>query len=401
MSPISLSDLAYTLETVIDDTFGGKAVWVVAETSDIKNYPDRGYCFLTLVEREAGAKTGRETKAKLDAAIWRKSYAIIADFEAATGVAFARNIQLLLLVSVSFNAVYGLRLEILRIDPSYTLGNLEKERQAVLDQLTAENPDLIWREDDAYVTVNQLLPRPAVMQRLALIAAPGSDGWRDFRHELSHNPFGYQFFVDEYLTQVQGQGAERAIVSQLLKIQVSEQPYDAVIIVRGGGSQLDFGSFDSYLMGQAVAGFPVPILAGIGHERNVSLTDLLCHQSVKTPTKAAAFLIEHNRQFEESCLNLRERLSTAARETLGMAREELDRETERFRFVMQTYFRNRHTDLAEVSVTVRHLDPVNVLRRGYVLLSRNNQILTRAAQLQPGDILQAQLSDGSVDLTVN
>ncbi|GAB4023127.1 exodeoxyribonuclease VII large subunit [Spirosoma koreense] len=396
-SPIRLSDLAFSLEAVLDEAFGQKAVWVVAETSDIKNYPDRGYCFLTLVEREAG----RETIAKLEACIWRRNYHTIRDFEQETGVAFARNIQLLLLVSVSFSPVYGLRLEILKIDPSYTLGNLERERQAILDSLVQNRPDLVWLEAGQYITANQLLPRPAVMQRLALIAAPNSDGWRDFRHELAQNPFGYDFVVDEFLTQVQGQGAERAICGQLARIRTSGIAYDAVAIVRGGGSQLDFGSFDTYLMGETVAGFEIPILAGIGHERNISITDMMCHQSVKTPTKAAAFLIEQNRQFEESCLLLRDRLAVVAREAMQTAREDLDRETERLRFVSQTYLRDRHTDLTEKMVTLRHLDPANVLRRGYALLLRNGRILTQATGIQPGETLQVQMQDSSIDVVVS
>ncbi|AUD01929.1 exodeoxyribonuclease VII large subunit [Spirosoma pollinicola] len=397
MSPLRLSDLAFTLDAVIDEAFGQKAVWVVAETSDIKNYPDRGYCFLTLVERDAN---GRDTLAKLDACIWRKNYHAIGDFERATGVAFARNIQLLLLVSVSFSPVYGLRLEILKIDPSYTLGNLERERQTVLDTLVKNHPDLVWLEDGQYITANQLLPRPAVIQRVALITAPNSDGWRDFRHELTQNPFGYDFVVDEYLTQVQGQGAERAICGQLERIRTSSVGYDAVVIVRGGGSQLDFGSFDSYLMGEAVAGFGIPILAGIGHERNVSITDLLCHESVKTPTKAAGFLIEHNRKFEETCLQLRDRLRVVTRDALQTAREELDRETERLRFVSQTYFRECHTNLTEKAVTLRHLDPSNVLRRGYALLLRNGRILTQASSVQPDEMLEVQMRDGTIPIKV-
>lgn len=397
MSPIRLSDLAFTLEAVLDEAFGQKAMWVVAETSDIKNYPDRGYCFLTLVERDSAS---RETVAKLEACIWRRNYHTIGDFERETGVAFARNIQLLLLVSVAFNPVYGLRLEILKIDPSYTLGNLERERQAVLDSLVKNHPDLVWLEARHYITANQLLPRPAVIQRIALIAAPNSDGWRDFRHELAQNMLGYDFVVDEYLTQVQGQGAERAICGQLERIRLSGVPYDAVVMVRGGGSQLDFGSFDTYLMGHTVAGFEIPILAGIGHERNVSITDLLCHQSVKTPTKAAAFLIEHNRQFEESCLQLRERLRLLVQDAMLSARENLDREIERLRFVSQTYFRERHTDLTEKAVTLRHLDPSNVLRRGYALLLRNGRIITQASHIQPAETLQVQMYDGTRTINV-
>ncbi len=397
MTPISLSDLAYSLESLIEQSVGQRALWVVAETSDIKNYPDRQYCFLTLVERE-GRSGRQETVAKLEAVIWRKNYATIREFEAETGVAFARNIQLLMLVSVGFNPVYGLRLEILKIDPSYTLGNLERERQQTLDELVRDHPDLVWVENGNYITANQLLPRPVVWQHIALIAAPNSDGWRDFRHELTNNVHGYDFRVDEYLSQVQGQGADRAIAAQLTRIAESGIDYDAVVLVRGGGSQLDFGAFDTYLMGLAVAGFNRPVLAGIGHERNVSITDLLCHQSVKTPTKAAAFLIEHNRAFEEDCLRLASRLLTISRLTLQTARDLVEAESERFRFVLHNYFRDRHTDLTQKTLTVRHLDPANVLRRGYALLLQNNRIITHTDQIQPDLPLTVQLADGEIQL---
>ncbi len=395
MNAIRLSDLAFTIEAVLDQAFGRQPVWVVAETLDVKNYPDRGYCFLTLVERE-----GSENLAKLEACIWRRNHHTIRDFEEATGTAFGRNVKLLLQVSVSFSPTYGLRLEILKIDPSYTLGNLERERQTVLDTLVRDHPDLVWLEGGQYITANQLLPRPAVMQRIALITAPNSDGWRDFRHELAQNPFGYAFVVDEFLSQVQGKGAEQAICGQLETIRRSNVPYDAVVLVRGGGSQLDFGSFDSFLMGHAVAGFPIPILAGIGHERNVSITDLLCYQSVKTPTKAAAFLVEHNRQFEESCLRLRDRLGEAARNALQTAREQLDISTDRLRFVSQNFLRDRHTELTEKAVTIRHLDPVNILRRGYALLLRNDRIVTKAKSVHLNENLQVQLHDGTITTKV-
>ena len=395
MNAIRLSDLAFTIEAVLDEAFGRQPLWVVAETSDVKNYPDRGYCFLTLIERE-----GSETMAKLEGCIWRRNHHTIRDFEEATGVAFGRNVKLLLQVAVSFSPTYGLRLEILKIDPSYTLGNLERERQTVLDTLVREHPDLVWLEAGQYITANQLLPRPAVMQRIALITAPNSDGWRDFRHELAQNPFGYDFVVNEFLSQVQGKGAEQAICGQLEAIRKSNVPYDAVVLVRGGGSQLDFGSFDSFMMGHAVAGFPVPILAGIGHERNVSITDIMCHQSVKTPTKAAAFLIEHNRQFEENCLQLRDRLGLVARDALQTAREQLDITTEQLRFVAQNFLRDRHTALTEKTVTIRHLDPVNVLRRGYALLLRNGRIVTKAADVHLNENLQVQLNDGTITIEV-
>ncbi|KAB7733240.1 exodeoxyribonuclease VII large subunit [Rudanella paleaurantiibacter] len=400
MSPIRLADLAYAIEAVVEERFSGRAFWVVAETSDIKNYPDRNYCFLTLVDRDSSSPGGRDTVAKLEAAIWRKNYGIIRAFEQATGVAFARNISLLLQVTVGFHAVYGMRLEIHQIDHSYTLGNLERERQAILDTLVRDHADLVWQEGGAYVTANQLLPRPSVWQRIALIAAPGSDGWRDFRHELTNNLFGYQYQIDEYLTQIQGQGADRAICTQLDRIRESTVAYDAVVIVRGGGSQLDFGSFDTLRVGLAVAGFPVPVLTGIGHERNVSIADMLCHQSVKTPTKAAAFLIDHNRQFEEQCLRLFGRLIEASRQSIQHSRQRLTAETERFRFVTNDFLKQKQLDLVEKSVTLKHLDPSNVLRRGYAIIQRDGRIITKTSALAIGDSVQIQLADGITDATI-
>ncbi|HEX9957511.1 MAG TPA: exodeoxyribonuclease VII large subunit, partial [Fibrella sp.] len=322
------------------------------------------------------------------------------EFEAATGVAFARNIQLLMLVSVTYSPVYGMRLEIHQIDHAYTLGNIERERQAVLDALVRDHSQYVWMDQGQYITSNQMLDRPSVWQRIALITAPNSDGWRDFRQELTNNPWGYHFAVDEYLTQVQGQGADKAICTQLEQIVRCNVPYDAVVIVRGGGSQLDFGAFDTLRMGVAVASCPYPILAGIGHDRNVSITDMLCHQSVKTPTKAAVFMIEHNRLFEENCLQIVYRVAEASRVAMQNARNELDDLSDRFKYGTQTYLRNRQIDLTEKTTTVRHLDPVNVLRRGYAMLSRNGQILTRADAFQPGDSVEAQFADGIVDLKV-
>ena len=305
-------------------------------------------------------------------------------------------------MSVSFSPVYGLRVEILEIDPSYTLGNLERERQTVLDSLVRDHPDLVWLEAGQYITANQLLPRPAVMQRLGpdfgprlgwLARLPARTGAESVRLRICDRRIPHA-----------GAGA-RGRTGHLQSVwNASEQPgvpYDAVVIVRGGGSQLDFGSFDTHLMGQMVAGFGIPILAGIGHERNVSITDLLCHESVKTPTKAAAFLIGHNRQFEENCLQLANRLHTVARESLHMAREQVDIQTDRLRFVTQLYIRNRHTDLTEKAVTLRHLDPARVLKRGYALLMRNGRILTKTDGIRPGETLQVTMHDGTLDTVVN
>ncbi|MCX6272312.1 MAG: exodeoxyribonuclease VII large subunit, partial [Bacteroidetes bacterium] len=267
---IPLSELADLIENLVKDAFYNQSYWVVAETSDVKNYPDRGYCFVTLVEKE-----GKDTLARLEGVIWSKQYHIIREFEVASGIRFDKNIRLLLKVMVDFSAQYGLKLIIQDIDPSFSIGNLELEKKKILNRLLAENPDVIHYVDGNYITVNKRLTLPLALQRIALLTAPQSDGLRDFRHELEENPYGYRFIIDEYLTQIQGRRAEYQIVDQLEAIARLKNRYDIAVIARGGGSQLDFGPFDTYEAGLAVAGFNLPLITGIGHERNVSIVDMM------------------------------------------------------------------------------------------------------------------------------
>ncbi|MHC1707371.1 MAG: exodeoxyribonuclease VII large subunit [Bacteroidales bacterium] len=388
---IKLSDLAWIIDDLVKEAFCNRTYWIVAETADVKNYPDRQYCFVTLIEKE-----GKDTLARMEAVLWSRYYSEIENFERITGKRFEKNIRILLKVIIDFSPVYGLKLQILAIDPSYTLGELERTKQQTLDRLVAENPQIIQYQDGIYQTKNKLLSRPLAFQRIALITAPDSDGRRDFLHELQSNPYGYSFQYKEYLTRIQGEGAEKQILECLHQVKASEHSYDAVIITRGGGSQLDFGPFDTYELGLAIATFPVPVITGIGHERNVSIADHMSHLQVKTPTKAAAFLIDHNHKFEEDIISMTEYIFRFASETISDEDSRLDRASEKLSFSVKTFLSNRSIDLDKVSIALKHLDPENVLARGFAMIKKDRQILTDPEKIKQGDVLEIRLKESVI-----
>ncbi len=390
---LRLSDLAALIDQTLYSKFGPNTFWVKAETSDIKNYFDRQYCFLTLVEKDANS-----TIAKMDAVIWRQQYHIIKDFSKATGISFDKNISLLMRVQVGFNAQYGLRLQILELDSGFTLGAIELQRQATLMQLVEKNPKTISLTNGAYVTLNAKLMLPVVLQKIALITAPGSDGERDFKHELMHNALGYYFEVDSYLTQIQGKDADKAILGQLDLILNMGKKYDLVAIVRGGGSQLDFSAFDTYDLGLKIATFPIPVVAGIGHERNVSIADLMCFSSLKTPTKAASFIIEHNSIFEQQIDRLKSRLVYVADGIIQTSKNNIERASVALKNAAVIFFKDKHNALNQKTLTIKLLDPSNVLARGYAILQNKDGIIMQADKLKKGDKITATTKDAVVDL---
>ena len=184
------------------------------------------------------------------------------------------------------------------------MGVLELQRQATLEKLIIENPTFIKKSGDKYITRNNQLKLNVVIQKVALISSKTSAGAEDFRHTLLNNSNGYQFYIDDYFTQVQGENNADQFLTKVIEVFNSQKHYDAVIITRGGGAQTDFLIFDNYKIGRAVAKFPIPIITGIGHQKNETITDLMAHTQTKTPTPAAEFIIDHNRAYEEANLTL-------------------------------------------------------------------------------------------------
>lgn len=301
---IRLSELTDLIHETITDRFKGKTYWVVADITNHSYKADKKIHYFELVEK--GANSGSIT-ARIMGKAWGAGAMHLSDFEKNTGQRFTNNINVLVLVSVDYHPLYGLSANVLDIDTHFTLGILEQQRNATLKRLVDEN-DYISKEGSEYITLNNRLKLNVVIQKVAVISASNSAGNEDFRHTLQHNDFGYVFEIDDYYTVVQGDNNAKLFMNKLIEVYQSGKQYDAVVITRGGGAQSDFLIFDNYNIGRAVAKFPIPIITGIGHQKNISITDLMAHTNTKTPTKAAEFIIAHNRSFEQGLLWLQKNI---------------------------------------------------------------------------------------------
>jgi len=301
---ITLSQLNYQIHQAVQDRFLGHTYWVVADVTSHSYKADKKIHYFELVEK--GEKNSAIT-AKIMGKAWGEGAVHLSDFEKKTGQRFTNNLHVLVKVSVDYHPLYGLSVNVLDIDVNFTLGVLEQQRNATLKRLEAEN-DYIIKTPEGYSTLNSRLKLPVVIQRVAVISATNSAGNEDFRHTLQHNDFGYSFQIDAYYTIVQGDNNAKLFLDKLIEVYNSGIPYDALVITRGGGAQSDFLIFDNYSIGRATAKFPIPIITGIGHQKNVSITDLMAHTHTKTPTKAAEFIIAHNRKFELGLLSLQQHI---------------------------------------------------------------------------------------------
>lgn len=296
---IKLSELNAKINNVIETAFNTQTFWVIADITNHTFRQQKNYHNFELVEKD---QHSNNIIAKVSGKAWGSGSTRIKNFEQVTGQKFTNNINVLVQVKVTFHSVYGLALDIVDIDTNFTLGVLEQQRQATLQKLVAENA-FIQKVGDRYITKNNQLPLPAIIQKIAVISSKTSAGGEDFKHTLQNNPFGYKFFIDDYYTVVQGEANADQFLTKLIEVFQSQKPYDAVVITRGGGAQTDFLIFDNYNIGRAVAKFPIPIITGIGHQKNETIADLMAHTQTKTPTKAAEYIIAHNKAFEDAILS--------------------------------------------------------------------------------------------------
>jgi exodeoxyribonuclease VII large subunit len=298
---LRLSELNAKIGEIISNTFASVNFWVIADITNHTFRAHKNYHNFELVEKDPHSSN---IIAKIQGKAWGSGSVKISNFERITGQKFTNNINVLVNVSVKFHAIYGLQLTVNDIDVNFTLGLLEQQRRATLERLATENPSFIVKTGDQYITKNNQLQLNSVIQRIALISSRTSAGGEDFKHTLKHNPYGYTFFVDDYYTIVQGEDNAEEFLSKLIAVFTSGNCYDAVVITRGGGAQTDFLIFDNYRIGRAAAKFPIPIITGIGHQRNETILDLMAHTATKTPTKAAEFIITHNKAFEDTLVHL-------------------------------------------------------------------------------------------------
>jgi len=297
---IKLSELNKQIQSVIESNFSDFKIWVIADITNHSFKEKTNYHYFDLVEK---AENSNDLIAKISGKAWGTGSFKIREFERITGQRFTNNINVLVWVKVNYHIVFGLSLDIQDIDTNFTIGVLEQQRQATLASLVANNSEVIAKVGDKYVTRNGKIPLPMVIQRIAVVASKTSAGNEDFRHTLLNNPYGFKFDIHDYYTVVQNEANAQQFLERLIDVFKSNIKYDVVVINRGGGAQTDFLIFDNYKIGLAVARFPIPIITGIGHQKNETITDLMAHTQTKTPTKAAEFIITHNKQFEDTILN--------------------------------------------------------------------------------------------------
>jgi exodeoxyribonuclease VII large subunit len=317
-TPIRLSDLAGAIRQKLDEGFGDRTWWVMADITNHKFYAPKGHHYFDLVE-----KGPRGITTKLNAVAWWEGNRRIKAFEQSTGQTFGNDIHVLVCVTVDFHVVYGLKLTLTDIDARFTLGQLEEQRQATLTRLLRECPDKVRMEADRYVSANSDLKLPGVIQRIAVVTSEAAAGYEDFMHSIQENRPGYGFLITRYFTRVQGQDNADDVAAKIYEATADPDRYDAVVIIRGGGAQTDLLIFDQFIIARAVAESPIPVITGIGHLRNETITDMMAHTVTKTPTECAEFIIGHNRIFEDAMLGMQQQMLLRVQQLLARKNREI------------------------------------------------------------------------------
>ena len=364
MTRYTLSELCGMIGEALDECLA-PSYWVQAEVS---SYSEKGgHAYLELIDSPKSNTGGsKPISAKMRATCWAGTKELLmAYFEAETGQRLQAGMTVLVEVEVQWHAVYGLSLSIVGIDPSYTIGDMARQRRQTIEQLQA----------DGLLEAQQLLPLPTLIRRIAVISSASAAGYEDFKHQLDNS--GYRFETQLFGAIMQGEGAERSILAALEDIS-SNNVFDAVVIIRGGGASTDLSCFDSYTLCAVCAQFELPILSGIGHTRDVSVLDMVAHESLKTPTAVAEWLI-HRMDMQQNRIN---DLLTR-----------LQRTAER-----QILIRRHRVELLEQRLAA--CNPEQFYRKGYSLLTKNGKVIRSAGDLKAGDIVTTHLADGTIQSAV-
>lgn len=408
MEAITLQQLNQQVASVIHATFD-EPVWITAELSDVR-VANNGHCYMQLVEKDPKRGT---MLAFANAHIWANRWWLIRDsFQQQTGQAFQSGLKVMLLVEVTMHEAYGYSLNILDVDPTYTLGEMARRRMEILAQL----------KQDGVIDMNRELPFPALPQRIAIISAEGAAGYGDFCHQLNDNEWGLCFYTHLFPAIMQGQQTESSVISALERIALNEDLFDVVVVIRGGGASADLASFDSYELALNIANFPLPVITGIGHDRDQTVLDHVAHTSVKTPTAAASLLIDTLSQQLSTLQQLQEdiidntrgriereqlrlhRMINLVRGThiaLGQQINRLTLTAERIKFLSTQRLQNDQQKLSYIERTIQMAQPDNLLKRGFSITRINGHAVRSVSEVHPGAELQIQTADGVITAREN
>lgn len=411
----------------MSDAFAFRNYWVVADVTDHKFYSGKGTHYFCLAEKNP---VTHALSAKLSAVAWSDGGAVaIASFQRITGQSFKSNIRVLVNVSVSYHQLYGLQLVLNDIDASFTIGQLEQQRLDVLERLVKEHAGHVRRAGGRYITTNNSLDIARVVQKVAVVTSSSAAGYIDFKNTLETNRHRYKIHLTPYFTIVQGEANAGGLCRTLEQVKESGIQYDAVVIIRGGGAQTDLLLFNQYDVAAMIASFPIPVISGIGHQINETITDLMAHTSVKTPSIAAEAILSHNREFEDELKGFQQtiivrsqqlisskqqqlsrvnsvlvneakaiiqghkdrlsgvavKLTTKPLIILGKQRNELDNAVNNLRASNSKYIVVKNKDLDHIQAMIRLMSPESVLKRGFAIVYQNERIATDPNQLKQHD----------------
>ena len=383
--------------------------WVQAELSDVRsNYS--GHCYLEFVQKDA---SGNNLIAKARGTIWSNIYKMLKPyFEQETGQAFTSGIKVLVHVSVEFHELYGYSLTVLDIDPTYTVGDMERKRREILRQL----------EEEGVIDLNKELEIPMLPQRIAVISSATAAGYGDFCNQLTNNPRGYGFRTELFPAIMQGERVEESVLSALDAIYKRLDDFDVVVIIRGGGATSDLSGLDTYLLAASCAQFPLPIITGIGHERDDTVLDKVAHTRVKTPTAAAEFLIakmdkcadvldEMSSRLMQGVRNrllwehrrmesLKQRIPNAVYKRIGDAKYTLLSLQRDLQMASRQFLSTKKHRLEMLQQRLNDALPEKQLARGYSITLKDGKAVKDASLLKEGDTLVTMLHQGRIESEV-
>lgn len=450
---ISLHQLNQAIKSSVRESFSN-LIWVVAEINQF-NLHSSGHCYLELIEKEASTD---HISASIRGNIWASTYSrLSAFFRTSTGLNLAAGIKVLIKVQVDFHEVYGISLNIRDIDPSFTMGDMARKRSMVIKRL----------EDEGIIDMNRELVLPRVVQRIAVISSASAAGYEDFIEQLKHNSRGFVFYPRLFTASMQGSQTASSIIMALDRIAEYADFFEAVVIIRGGGSKTDLSFFDDYDLAYYLTQFPLPVITGIGHERDESVCDLVANTSCKTPTAAAAYLLDLAEDFESELLWFKDQISREARKTLTNnqntllqniqsiklnaryyqegKKHQLQKKVHKTESVTQKFLTDAQEPLLEVSNGLsqkiryfllsessnqsrlfkkthhlashaislqnhkldlvskecEHLNPENILRRGYSITYFKGKPVKDISQLHSGDRIRTRIKNGEINSTLD
>ena len=383
--------------------------WVEAELSECRE--SRGHCYMELIQKDELSAT---PIAKASAKCWANKWLTIRPyFERTTGQQLHAGMKVLLKVYPQFHEAYGFSWIVSDIDPTYTLGDMARKRQEIIQKLKAEGVFDLQKE----------LQLPMFCQRIAVISSQTAAGYGDFCNQLADNPYGFQFQTQLFPAIMQGEGVEQSIICALENIFDSQfsnlnSKFDAVVIIRGGGATSDMSGFDTLALAENVANFPIPIITGIGHDRDESILDMVSHTRVKTPTAAAAFLISHLKEVLDVIDNSQDLITRYAQQKLSTLNSQLSTLSEsiprlfslvktrqeakieslwiKIPMLLERKLTGDTHRLQLIEERLKALDPTLLLARGYSITMHNGRAVRDASQLPPGTEIETRLARGTI-----